>query len=136
MGKPFVRFCEGLRYNWCMDEILWHHRETRRQTENTNVTPTAPEDLSLLDKYLNVLFFHRLRYYHDSRFTLNFMTLSPILIIYGRRLGRGDRGMDWKKLLGSITKSVDEELRLRNAYLVAENRILRQQISWSCAAHG
>jgi putative transposase len=37
--------------------------------------------------------------------------------------------MDWKKLLGSITTSVDEELRLRNAYLVAENRILRQQIT-------
>jgi len=50
MGKPFVRFCEGLRYNQCMAEILWHRRETRRQTENTNVTPIAPEDLSLLDK--------------------------------------------------------------------------------------
>ena len=37
--------------------------------------------------------------------------------------------MDWKKLLGSITESVDEEFRLRHAYLVAENRILRQQIS-------
>ena len=37
--------------------------------------------------------------------------------------------MDWKKLLGSITESVDEELRLRNAYLGTENRILRQQIS-------
>ncbi len=36
--------------------------------------------------------------------------------------------MDWKKLLGSITASVDEELRLRNVYLIAENRILRQQI--------
>jgi putative transposase len=36
--------------------------------------------------------------------------------------------MDWKQLLGSITTSVDEELRLRNAYLAAENRILRQQI--------
>jgi hypothetical protein len=36
--------------------------------------------------------------------------------------------MDWKKLLGSITESVDAELRLRNAYLVAENRSLRQQI--------
>jgi hypothetical protein len=35
--------------------------------------------------------------------------------------------MDWKKLLGSITKSVDEELRLRNEYLMTENRILRQQ---------
>jgi transposase len=37
--------------------------------------------------------------------------------------------MDWKKLLGSITESVDEELRLRNAYLAAENHTLRQQIS-------
>src|SRR5438132_6255880 len=37
--------------------------------------------------------------------------------------------MDWKKLLGSITESVDEEFRLRNAYLVAENRMLRQQIT-------
>ena len=37
--------------------------------------------------------------------------------------------MDWKKLLGSIPASVDEELRLRNVYLVAENRILRQQIT-------
>ena len=36
--------------------------------------------------------------------------------------------MDWKKLLGSITASVDEELRLRNAYLAVENRILRQQL--------
>jgi hypothetical protein len=37
--------------------------------------------------------------------------------------------MDWKKLLGSITASVDEELRLRNVYLAVENRMLRQQIS-------
>jgi putative transposase len=33
--------------------------------------------------------------------------------------------MEWKQLLASITGSVDEELRLRNAYLAAENRILR-----------
>ena len=32
-------------------------------------------------------------------------------------------------MLGSITTSVDEELRLRHAYLVVENRILRQQLS-------
>ena len=25
-----VRFCEGPGTNWCMDEILWHRRETRR----------------------------------------------------------------------------------------------------------
>src|SRR5256712_14093427 len=37
--------------------------------------------------------------------------------------------MDWKQLLASITHSIDEELRLRNAYLVTENRILRQQIT-------
>jgi hypothetical protein len=37
--------------------------------------------------------------------------------------------MDWKKLLGTITASVDEESRLRNTYVVAENRILRQQIN-------
>jgi putative transposase len=36
--------------------------------------------------------------------------------------------MDWKQLLGSITRSVDQELRLRNAYLATENRILRNQI--------
>src|SRR5262249_7681525 len=107
----------------------WHRRETRRQTENTNVMPGALEGLILLDKYPNALFSHRLRLYHDSRFNLNFMVLSPILIINARRLGRGVRGMNWKKLLGSITASVDEELRLRNAYLVAENRILRQQIT-------
>src|SRR5215217_8827237 len=31
--------------------------------------------------------------------------------------------MRWKQLLASITRSVDEELRLRNAYLAAENCI-------------
>jgi hypothetical protein len=37
--------------------------------------------------------------------------------------------MDWKKLLGSITASVDGEIRLRHTYLVAENRLLHQQIT-------
>jgi putative transposase len=36
--------------------------------------------------------------------------------------------MDWKQLLAYITGSVDQELLLRNEYLIAENRILRQQI--------
>ncbi len=36
--------------------------------------------------------------------------------------------MDWKMLLACITGSVEEELLLRNAYLVTENRILRNQI--------
>jgi len=36
--------------------------------------------------------------------------------------------MNWKNLLESVSESVNDELRLRNAYLVAENRILRNQI--------
>lgn len=36
--------------------------------------------------------------------------------------------MDWKTLLAYISGSVDEELLLRNEYLVAENRMLRNQI--------
>jgi putative transposase len=37
--------------------------------------------------------------------------------------------MDWKHLLAYITGSVDQELLVRNEYLVTENRILRQQIT-------
>ncbi len=33
--------------------------------------------------------------------------------------------MEWKTLLAYITGTVDQELLLRNEYLVAENRILR-----------
>jgi hypothetical protein len=36
--------------------------------------------------------------------------------------------MDWKMLLACITGSVEEEILLRNEYLVTENRILRNQI--------
>src|SRR5262249_47592979 len=36
--------------------------------------------------------------------------------------------MDWKTLLAYIAGSVDDELLLRNEYLVAENRILRRQL--------
>jgi hypothetical protein len=36
--------------------------------------------------------------------------------------------VSWKQLLASISESVDDHLRLRNAYLMAENRILRHQI--------
>jgi putative transposase len=36
--------------------------------------------------------------------------------------------MGWKQLLAYITGSVDEELLLRNEYLVTENRFLRSQI--------
>jgi putative transposase len=37
--------------------------------------------------------------------------------------------MDWKTLLAYISGSVDEELLLRNEYLAAEHRILRDQIT-------
>jgi putative transposase len=37
--------------------------------------------------------------------------------------------MDWKHLLAYITGTVDQELLLRNAYLVIENRILCHQIT-------
>jgi transposase InsO family protein len=37
--------------------------------------------------------------------------------------------MDWKHLLVYITGTVDQELLLRNEYLVTENRILRNQIT-------
>src|SRR5438552_1031902 len=36
--------------------------------------------------------------------------------------------MDWQTLLAYITGTVDQELLLRNEYLVTENRILRHQI--------
>ena len=36
--------------------------------------------------------------------------------------------MSWKKLLANLTSPIDEELRLRNEYLVTENRILRSKI--------
>jgi hypothetical protein len=37
--------------------------------------------------------------------------------------------MDWKQLLAYITGTVDQELLLRNEYLVTENRILRNQLN-------
>src|SRR5215831_15801076 len=40
-----------------------------------------------------------------------------------------DGRMDWKTLLACITGSVDEQLLLRNQYVVEENRILRNQIA-------
>jgi hypothetical protein len=36
--------------------------------------------------------------------------------------------MDWKHLLAYSTGTVDQELLLRNEYLVTENRMLRNQI--------
>jgi hypothetical protein len=41
---------------------------------------------------------------------------------------RGE-AMDWKHLLAYLTGTVDQDLLLRNEYLVTENRILRNQIT-------
>jgi transposase len=37
--------------------------------------------------------------------------------------------MYWKNVLESVSESVNEPLKLRNAYLLAENRLMRQQIN-------
>ena len=55
-------------------------------------------------------------------------TPSGILGAQGAAPMRGKDAMDWKTLLAYITGSVDQELLLRNEYLVTENRILRDQI--------
>jgi hypothetical protein len=39
-----------------------------------------------------------------------------------------ERDIDWKQVLAYSTGSVDQELLLRNEYVITENRILRQQI--------
>ena len=36
--------------------------------------------------------------------------------------------MDWARILAYITGTVDQELLLRNEYVVAENRILKAQL--------
>jgi putative transposase len=41
---------------------------------------------------------------------------------------KGNGAMDWKTMLAYVTGSVDENLLLRIEYLVAENRILRDQL--------
>jgi transposase len=43
--------------------------------------------------------------------------------------------MDWKTLLAYITGTVDQELLLRNEYLVTENRILRNQLTGRVRLH-
>ena len=55
--------------------------------------------------------------------------LSPILSLHKDGNGGGGETMDWKHLLAYITGTVDQELLLRNEYLVTENRILRHQIT-------
>src|SRR5262249_36863581 len=60
------------------------------------------------------------------------LVFRPIILHTQRQEGRQTlRGatMDWKHLLAYITGTVDQELLLRNEYLVTENRILRSQLT-------
>ena len=43
MGKLLVRFQEGPENNGDMGEMMWHRRESRRQTEKTNITLQSPK---------------------------------------------------------------------------------------------
>ncbi len=36
--------------------------------------------------------------------------------------------MNWKRMLATLSSSVDQELLLRNEYLVTENRILKNEV--------
>jgi transposase InsO family protein len=66
--------------------------------------------------------------YHRPHFGLSSASLSQILTgnMDGKSCGR--EVMDWKHLLAYITGTVDQELLLRNEYLVTENRILQNQL--------
>ena len=44
--------------------------------------------------------------------------------------------MDWPRIFASITGTVGQELLLRNEYLAAENRILRDQVKRHVSAQG
>src|SRR6266850_7606080 len=52
---------------------------------------------------------------------------SPYSASRGAAKAEGE-AMDWKHLLAYITGTVDQELLLRNEYLVTENRMLRDQL--------
>src|SRR5688572_3593779 len=63
-----------------------------------------------------------------SRLSLNFSPRWPILKPVEFGVAEVQCIMNWKKLLESISESLNDHLRLRNDYLMAENRILRNHI--------
>lgn len=84
--------------------------------------------LARIVKIFKCICLPKVTYQPSCLFRLSSAPQSSILDVpVERRVGRG-RAMDWKQLLAYMTGSVDEELLLRNEYLVTENRILRQQI--------
>jgi hypothetical protein len=58
--------------------------------------------------------------------------------IDGAHCGGGQKGefMEWARMLAYITGTVDQELLLRNEYLVAENRILKAVLAKKCIWRG
>src|SRR5947207_2392140 len=84
--------------------------------------------LPVWSKYSNSPSHRRLRLDYRPHFGLSSARLSLILSVKRDGKGGGEM-MDWKHLLAYITGTVDQELLLRNEYLVTENRVLRHQIT-------
>src|SRR3989442_11123619 len=84
--------------------------------------------LPVWSRNLDTPFYKQLRSHYPLLFGLSSAMLSSILPLEMSRQGKVERAMSWTKLLTYITGSVDQELLLRNAYLVTENRLLRKQI--------
>src|SRR5919197_565896 len=80
-------------------------------------------------KIFELAFPQEVHLYSPPHFCLSSVPLSPILTGNRDRKGSGGEAMDWKHLLAYITGTVDQELLLRNEYLVTENRILRNQVT-------
>src|SRR5437870_11656083 len=53
---------------------------------------------------------------------------APTILPFTKFEITGESKLLWARLLAYVTETVNQELRLRNEYLAAENRILRGQI--------
>src|SRR4030095_15698182 len=91
--------------------------------------PSGCMSIVVWSKYSNSRSYGSIRPYHRSHFGLSSALLSPILIVNMDGTGCEGEAMDWKHLRAYITGTVDQELLLRNEYLVTENRILHNQIT-------
>ena len=58
---------------------------------------------------------------------LEFTPTASLSLWISGTMTEGARRMDWKTLLACITGSVEEQCLLRNAYVIEENRSLRNQ---------
>src|SRR5262249_34044520 len=77
--------------------------------------------LPVESKNPNAFFLQHLQTHHYPLNVLISLSRYPILPDRDKRQRRWHRRMDWKILLAYITGSVDQELLLRNEYLVTEN---------------